>query len=341
MHTSETYDTFETSEILRIPGTNHPSVACLPNCFGRLIGHLPFPLVLIVTRWISLAVGCVILVTIGLVCGMDLCCEMDYMDLAGYLASLLIGVTLGLIGGGGSILTVPVLVFLFRVSPVTATAYSLFIVGSTSLVGTVPKFKEGSVNLRAAIAFGLPSLAAVFMMRTWVVPHLPEQIGLLGDAVSRDRLLLLLFAFMMVVASLSLVKQSRKNASTSECSNCSIRLPLVIGSGLLEGSLTGLVGAGGGFLIIPALVLLNKVPMKQAIGTSLLIIATKSLVGFTGDLSHFDMDWSLLLTITAIAIAGIFIGSWLSTRINGNHLKKGFGWFVFAMGVYIALSQFL
>ncbi|OLY94843.1 sulfite exporter TauE/SafE family protein [Cnuella takakiae] len=263
------------------------------------------------------------------------------MDVLGYLASLLIGFTLGLIGGGGSMLTMPVLVFLFRVNPITATAYSLFIVGSTSLVGVVPKLKQGAVNLKAALAFGLPSLAAVFFMRIFLVPRIPEHMQILGTAISRDMLLMLVFAALMILASLTLIRQSKTNWVDKEQNECGIRLPLIIGSGLLEGTFTGLVGAGGGFLIIPALVLLNKIPMKEAIGTSLLIIAIKSLVGFTGDLSHFSMDWHLLCSITATAIAGIFAGNYCNRRINGERLKRGFGLFVFAMGIYILCKQLL
>jgi uncharacterized protein len=105
--------------------------------------------------------------------------------------------------------------------------------------------------------------------------------------------------------------------------------------------LTGLVGAGGGFLIIPALVILSKLPMKQAVGTSLLIIAAKSLIGFTGDVSNaeYEIDWSFLMIITAIAIAGIFLGNWLSHKVSSEKLKRGFGWFVLVMGIYIIIKE--
>lgn len=255
-------------------------------------------------------------------------------DMFGYLASLLIGLSLGLIGGGGSILTLPVLVFLFRVNPLTATAYSLFIVGSTSLVGALPKYRQGLVNTRAALAFGLPSIAAVFLMRIWVVPHIPLAVAVGQTIFSSEVLLMVLFAALMIAASLSLI-----NPKKQACPNAGapLNLPLVITSGLLEGALTGIVGAGGGFLIIPALVLLHHLPMKEAIGTSLLIIAAKSLIGFTGDLGHFDMNWRLLAPVTGLAITGIFIGNQLSKRVNGEQLKKGFGWFVLLMGVYVLI----
>lgn len=262
------------------------------------------------------------------------------MDVIGYIASLVIGISLGLIGGGGSILTVPVLVYLFRVSPVMATAYSLFIVGSTSLVGAFPKYKEGLVNLKTAVIFGVPSIAAVFATRKYIVPLIPEELfSVAGIAITKDILLMLLFAVLMVVASVSMIRNKDKKAEEEIPHEQSFNYPLIFLEGIVVGALTGLVGAGGGFLIIPALVLLSKLPMKQAIGTSLLIIAAKSLIGFTGDLGQTEMDWTLLLSVTALAIAGIFIGNWMSHKIESHKLKKGFGWFVLVMGVYIIVKE--
>jgi hypothetical protein len=261
------------------------------------------------------------------------------MEIIGYLASLVIGISLGLIGGGGSILTVPVLVYLFHVDPVTATAYSLFIVGSTSLVGALPKYREGLVNLKTAIIFGAPSIAAVYATRKFIVPMIPQEVFSIGDfVVTKAVLMMLLFAILMVAASVSMIREKKSaNGKTEEAQ--SFNYPLILLEGAIVGVLTGLVGAGGGFLIIPALVLLSKLPMKQAVGTSLLIIAAKSLIGFTGDLGQMQMDWKLLLVVTALAIAGIFIGNRMNKSIDGNKLKKGFGWFVLVMGVYIIVQQ--
>jgi uncharacterized membrane protein YfcA len=261
------------------------------------------------------------------------------MEIIGYLASILIGISLGLIGGGGSILTVPVLVYLFHVDPVQATAYSLFIVGASSLVGAWPKYKQGFVNLKTAIIFGIPSIAAVFATRKFIVPAIPNELGeFAGIAITKSLLMMMLFAVLMVAASFSMIR-SKKNKETELEGEQKFNYPLIILEGALVGVLTGLVGAGGGFLIIPALVMLSKLPMKQAVGTSLLIIAAKSLIGFTGDLGNRTMDWTLLLTVTALAIAGIFIGDKLSKRIDGNKLKTGFGWFVLVMGLYIIAQQ--
>jgi uncharacterized membrane protein YfcA len=261
------------------------------------------------------------------------------MGIIGYIASILIGISLGLIGGGGSILTVPVLVYLFHIDPVQATAYSLFIVGASSLVGAWPKYKQGFVNLKTAIIFGIPSIAAVFATRKFIVPAIPNELGeFAGIAITKSLLMMMLFAVLMVAASFSMIR-SKKNKETELEGEQKFNYPLILIEGALVGILTGLVGAGGGFLIIPALVMLSKLPMKQAVGTSLLIIAAKSLIGFTGDLGNRTMDWTLLLTVTALAIAGIFIGDKLSKRIDGNKLKTGFGWFVLVMGLYIIAQQ--
>ncbi len=262
------------------------------------------------------------------------------MEIIGYIASLVIGISLGLIGGGGSILTVPVLVYLFGVNPVLATAYSLFIVGTSSLVGSFPKYKQGLVNLKTAVIFGVPAIAAVFVTRKFIVPAIPKEVFNIGDfVVTKSILMMILFAILMVFASISMIREKKKTGKEELVEEQKFNYPMILMEGAVVGILTGLVGAGGGFLIIPALVLFSKLPMKQAVGTSLLIIAAKSLIGFTGDLSNYTMDWKLLLTITGLAIVGIFIGDALSKKIDGNKLKKGFGWFVLVMGIYIIIKE--
>jgi uncharacterized protein len=264
------------------------------------------------------------------------------MAIVGYFASALIGVSLGLIGGGGSILTVPVLVYLFDVEPVMATAYSLFIVGATSLVGTWPKYNDGQVNLKTALIFGIPSIVSVYATRAWLVPLIPDPVFSIGQLVITKAMLLMgLFAVLMVFASFSMIRNQIQPAEKEpnpgeQCFN----YPMILLEGTVVGILTGLVGAGGGFLIIPALVLFSKLPMKQAVGTSLLIIAAKSLFGFTGDLGQHQLNWLLLGSVTALAIAGIFIGNRLSKNIDGNALKRVFGWFVLVMGLYILAKEF-
>lgn len=260
------------------------------------------------------------------------------MEIIGYIASLVIGISLGLIGGGGSILTVPVLVYLFGINPVLATAYSLFIVGSTSLVGVFPKYRSGEVNLKTATIFGIPAIAAVYATRAFIVPTIPKHVFAIGDfMVTKSLLMMILFAVLMLFASFSMIRdKSKKDENTGPQK---FNYPLILVEGTVVGVLTGLVGAGGGFLIIPALVLLSKLPMKQAVGTSLLIIAAKSLIGFTGDLGKQTMDWTLLLSVTGLAILGIFIGNALSKKVSADRLKKGFGWFVLVMSIYIIVKE--
>lgn len=260
------------------------------------------------------------------------------MMIVGYLLSVLIGVSLGLIGGGGSILTVPVLVYVFGVDAVLATGYSLFIVGATSAVGSVQYFKSGLINLRTAIIFGIPSIVAVYLTRSLLVPLIPDSLMTIGGLeITKAIFLMILFAVLMIAASYSMIKKGK--SETKDQGVQVFNYPLIFLEGSVVGVLTGLVGAGGGFLIIPALVVLSKLPMKEAVGTSLLIIAAKSLFGFTGELGHSNLDWTLLLSVTGAAIIGIFLGSNLSKKIDGAKLKPAFGWFVLVMGIYIIFKE--
>ena len=261
------------------------------------------------------------------------------MEIAGYILSILIGVSLGLIGSGGSILTVPVLVYLFSVDAVAATSYSLFIVGLTALIGSLDYFRKNLVNVRTAIVFGIPSIVAVFLTRAYLVPAIPKTIITIGDFVlTKQALLLLLFAVLMLLSAYSMIKTSKAPSDDNKGTQV-FNYPLIMLEGLLVGTITGLVGAGGGFLIIPALVLLSKLPMKEAVGTSLVIIAAKSLIGFLGESSETVIDWKLILSISAFAILGILIGSALARKVDGAKLKPAFGYFVLLMGVYILVKE--
>ncbi len=264
---------------------------------------------------------------------------MSTSHLFGYVFSAFIGISLGLIGGGGSILTVPILVYLFHIEPVIATSYSLFIVGTTSAAGAIQKFKDGLVDVKTAIIFGVPSIIAVYFTRKFLVPAIPQSIFSIGNfQLTKSLFLLLIFAVLMVFASQSMI---RGNSFLSKVvvDPDKINYPVLILNGLAVGTLTGFAGAGGGFLIIPALVFLSGLEMKKAIGTSLLIIASNTFFGFIGDIGHYEMDWTLLLTISSIAVFGIFIGHRLTHKIHGDQLKKGFGWFVLATGIYIIIRE--
>jgi uncharacterized membrane protein YfcA len=263
------------------------------------------------------------------------------MEITGYISSILIGISLGLIGSGGSILTVPVLVYLFSVDAVAATSYSLFIVGFTSAVGSVGYFKKGLVNIKTALVFGLPSFVAVFLTRAYIVPAIPKVVFTVGTfVVTKSILMMLLFAVLMVAASYSMIKKDKKKKE-GDLGPQKFNYPVILLEGAIVGIITGLVGAGGGFLIIPALVLLSKLPMKEAVGTSLVIIAAKSLIGFFGESGETIIDWTLLTSVAAFATAGIFMGIYLSKKIDGAKLKPLFGWFVLLMGVYIIIKETL
>jgi len=261
------------------------------------------------------------------------------MEILGYIGAIIMGLSLGLIGGGGSILTVPILVYLFNVDAVLATAYSLFIVGITSMVGSVSHMRMGNIHWRTALVFGVPSIVAVFLTRAYLVPALPDPLFSIGVvAVSKSLGMLVFFALLMVAAAYSMIRKPKAPLGPDERAEQAIAFnyPLILAEGAVVGTITGLVGAGGGFLIIPALVLLAKLPMKQAVGTSLIIIAAKSLIGFTGDLRGDEViDWNFLMIFSAIAIGGIIAGSILSKRIPNEKLKPAFGWFVLVMGIYI------
>src|SRR5262245_32417475 len=253
------------------------------------------------------------------------------MEIAGYIAAVLIGLSLGLIGGGGSILTVPVFVYLMHVHPVLATTYSLFVVGSCSLVGGTRAYFKGLIDYRVVLYFGLSSVLSVFIVRCWVLPHIPDYLCTIGSmTITKGVLLMVLFAVLMVAAAVSMIRANKKPLHAVADRNPNMLLL----QGFLVGAVTGLLGSGGEFLTIPALVIFNHLPMKTAVGSSLTIMAISSFFGFFSALSHYTIDWRQLLLFTAIAVLGIFAGIALSEKITGAALRKGFGWFVMAVGLF-------
>ena len=262
---------------------------------------------------------------------------MALVDIIGFIGAFFIGIILGLIGGGGSILTVPLLVYLLGYNPIVATAYSLFVVGSSSLIGVIQKHREHLVDFRTGLAFSFPSFLAVYVSRRYIVPNLPETLLSFGDyMLSKEMAIMVFFAVVMLMASLSMIKN---NKAINEFHNKQHYYKTFI-QGLIIGLVTGLIGAGGGFLYVPALVLWAGLPMKKAVGTSLVIIALNSIIGFSGDLHTLNIEWKFLLIFSGLTILGILIGGYLSKFVSNKNLKKSFGWFVMIMAIYIFIKEF-
>lgn len=261
---------------------------------------------------------------------------MDTITILGYIGALLIGVILGLMGGGGSILTVPLLVYLLGYNPVVATAYSLFVVGSSSIAGVVQKFKKGMVDLKTGFSFVFPSFLAVYISRRYLVPNIPDTLWSPGDfTLTREMGLMVFFAAVMLYSAIAMIS-SKENDGQPYKKPAYYRIFI---QGVIIGLITGIVGAGGGFLYVPALVLWSGLPMKKAVGTSLVIISVNSLIGFTGDIQTLEIEWPFLLTFSALTLTGVLIGGLLSKYISNIYLKKGFGIFTLLMGFYIIYKE--
>jgi len=265
---------------------------------------------------------------------------MEIIELLGFLSAFFIGLVLGILGGGGSILTVPVLVYIFSLNPVTASAYSLFVVGVLGLGGVIRNLNRKLIDYKVGIIYGIPSFIAVYITRKYLIPELPEILFEFGNQeVSRDLGLMLFFAIIMLYVAITMIKQKEKIKPEPQVKSHSI--PILGFQGFTVGIVTGIIGAGGGFLIIPALVFFAKLSMKRAVATSLFIIALKSLIGFIGDVENIQIDWGFLLIFTSISVLGLLFGSFLSKFINDKKLKRMFGWFVLFMGIFIIIIELI
>ena len=268
---------------------------------------------------------------------------MVLIEAFGYFFAVLIGIILGLIGGGGSILAVPIFTYLFMIDEKLATGYSLFVVGCSALVGGFKQHQKGTVDFRIALIFGLPAILSVTAVRLFLIPIMPEELFAIGDVVISRRMGILGgFAVVMIPAALSMFKRPKKNIEKGNLKIVVFNYPLILIVGVLIGSITGLVGAGGGFLIIPALVLFANIDIKTAIGTSLTIVTLKSLIGFLlGDALVVNIDWGFLLPFTCLAIFGVFIGNYLGSYFDNSKLRKIFGYFIFVMAGFIIYMEFI
>lgn len=259
------------------------------------------------------------------------------MEIIGYFLAIVIGLVMGLIGGGGSILSVPIFVYIFSFDPITATTLSLFVVGATSLVGSTGFMKQKLVDFPTAFIFGIPSILGVLFSRRIVLPHLPEYIiNRWGMTITKDMFLLLLFAILMLVSSYKMIRKTERPSGRKQNGN---NYTILISQGLLVGIITGLIGAGGGFLIVPALIMLLGLPMKKAVGTSLVIISMNSLLGFVSSLKMVKPDWVFLMVFTSLSIIGIFVGIAFAKKIDGRKLKPIFGYIVLSMGLFIIVKE--
>ncbi|GAA4412471.1 sulfite exporter TauE/SafE family protein [Nibrella viscosa] len=266
--------------------------------------------------------------------------SLSFAEIFGYAAAIVAGLVIGLAGGGGSILTVPIFVYLFHIEPVLATTYSLFVVGTTSLVGSVGYAYKKCIDFSVTSAFAVPSFVSVYLTRRWLVPAIPDPFLRIGSyELPKSTAILYFFAFVMIMAAQAMVRHRQPRRAERRFKKP--KLGLLALDGLAVGMLTGTIGAGGGFLIVPMLVLLAGLPMRMAVGTSVLIIAVNSFIGFLGDLHRPDLDWPFLLQFTVFSVVGIFVGIYLSRFVSAVQLKKGFGWFVLLIAVYIIGSELM
>lgn len=262
---------------------------------------------------------------------------MDIQTILGYLSALIIGGVLGLAGGGGSILTVPLLVYLLGYSPVVATAYSLFVVGTSSVAGGIQKYQKGVVDIKTGLFFSFPSFLAVYLSRKYLVPSIPDELLSIGNfLITKNIGLMLFFAIVMFFAAIAMIKPKKES---NENEHQKPAYAFIFIQGIVIGVITGIIGAGGGFLYVPALVLWTNLPMKKAVGTSLVIVSINSLIGFTGDLQEIDVDWSFLLPFTVLTIIGILLGGYLSKFVSNERLKVAFGWLILIMSIYILTKE--
>lgn len=265
------------------------------------------------------------------------------MTIAGFIAFLLIGLILGLIGGGGSILGVPVLVYLMGYGADEATSYSLFIVGTTSLIGAITYLRKGEISVEAILQFAIASLTTVFCVRKFLMPAIPQMIHVFDFAISKHVLIMIVFSILILSSSISMIKKRKPNRidqlKWDEFAKSPMGVPFVILLGICVGFITGFVGAGGGFIIVPVLIFFLRLNFKKAIGTSLCIIAVNSLVGFTGNIGHQTINWLFLLSISAICILGIILGSLLSDKVSSQKLKPAFGWFTLVVGIFVLIKE--
>lgn len=260
------------------------------------------------------------------------------MHVAGYCLSVFIGFSLGLIGGGGSILTIPVLVFFFNIDPELATTYSLFIVGLTAISGSIPHHQMKAIDSKTIFMFGIPSVIVLFIVRRWVLLLIPATLFHFGSlTITKPLFIMIIFSAIMLIAGWSMIRKEPYTPSKEKQ-----RSPRLILQGCITGAITGFIGVGGGFIIVPSLVLFAGLPVKKAIGNSLIIITVNCLVGILGNLHDTkSLDYLFLSTFALFAIAGILAGTWAIRFIPDKKLKPVFGWIIMAMSIVVFIRIFI
>lgn len=266
---------------------------------------------------------------------------MDIIEFFGFVGAFFIGLIMGVLGGGGSILAVPILAYIFHFDEKIATAYSLCIVGSTGLIGGVRQALQKMVDWKVVFQFGFPAVIGITIVRAFLIPALPSDLFTIGDFfVTRRMAMFGLFAFLMVFAAISMLKGKKDDENIVE--NQLKFNPVLLIQGFLIGGLTGMVGAGGGFLIVPALMMVAKLNMRKASATSLVIIAINSLIGFfIGDALHIKIDWTFLSIFIGISMLGILVGTYINKFLPIKFLKRTFAIFIILMAIFMFIEEFI
>jgi uncharacterized membrane protein YfcA len=263
---------------------------------------------------------------------------LDILHILGYIGATLTGIVLGLLGGGGALLSIPVLVYLFHIEPQLATSYSLILIAISASSGAYQNIRKKLIDYNAALYYGIPSVISVYIVRRWVMPNLPKVILTIGDyKLDKNLFILIILAIVMFIAAYKMI--TAKNAGDDETEHKVDHWRLAFFA-VLIGAFLGLVGAGGGFLMVPALMYFANVHTKKAIGTSLLLVSINSFIGFAGDLrSHVQIEWPFFFTFLFFSIAGVLIGHYLATYIHNNRLRRYFGWFILITAVFIIAKE--
>lgn len=267
---------------------------------------------------------------------------MELSLIIGYTLAIAVGLTMGIMGSGGSILTLPIFVYLFHIEPIQALDYSLFTISIISLVGSVGHVHKKEIDFKTTALFILPSMLTVYITKQYILPNIPDSFPLYQNTISKDQIIMSLFAIIILASAFAMLRKRENKNRSRRVSN---HIILLVSIGFITGLLTGLVGAGGGFIIVPALVLVLGINIKQATAASLFIITINATFGLLSNFKQLDqINWTILIIFTGITLIGLMIGFQLKTKLKPENLKVVFGYFLGAIGIAIAgteISQFI